>query len=264
MFEVKAYPPVKPDKIADLVDAVNAAIQSVKNVYSAVAEYERNANRFKGKSAYSRFNINRWDNIETMTKLLHAEAWRYLLERFEPFMSASERNNWENEIEKGRTPEFTESAAIETMRSFIERTPDNIIERIKECFESIKPKWKTEYKTNQKNQFKIGKKHIVTFAVGSWGNYLTVHGEKFFHSLDLAFSLLDGKGVPKYPNDLVTILKTALHENKDKLETEYFKFKIYQNGNAHIEFKRMDLVSELNRIGSGGKLELNKGVENVD
>jgi len=253
--------PVKPDKIADMVDAVNNSIQAAKDVFEATERFDRHIQHIKGKSAYSRFGINRWDKMERLEKKINAEGWRYLLERFEPFMSGSELQKWENDIAKGDVPEFTHKAAMETMRSFIERTPENVTARIQECFEAIKPKWKTEYKTNQKNQFKISKKHIVTYAVGSWGNNLTVYGEKFFHSIDLAFNLLDGRGVPKYPNDLGTVLRTAIHESKDVLETEYFKFKVYGNGNIHVEFKRMDLVDSLNRIGSGGKFELNKGVE---
>ena len=248
--------PVKPDKIADMVKAVNGAIQAAKNVYAAVGEYENKISRFHGKSAYSRFNINRWDNIDRMTKQIHAEAWKYLLERFEPFMASSELLEWERTIEKGDTPEFTQELAIETMCSFINRTPDDITNKIKECFESLRPRWKSDYKTNLNNKFMVGKKHIETLAVDHWGRNLSRHGEKFFHGLDLAFNLLDGKGVPKYPDDLGTVLRGSLHEDKTAMENKYFKFKFYQNGNIHVEFKQLDLLKQLNLIGSGGKLEL--------
>jgi hypothetical protein len=34
-------------------------------------------------------------------------------------------------------------------------------------------------------------------------------------------------------------------------ESEYFRFKVYGNGNVHLELKRMDLVDEINRQCGG-------------
>ena len=254
---------VKPDKIADTVEAVQQAIEAAAGVYAAVERYETKSAKFHGKSASTRFNNYRWDNMDRITKQLHAEGWAYLLKRFEPFMSGSEKAEWEKLIERGDTPELTQEAAIETMRAFIDRTPENITARIRECFESMRPWAYEDLKTNKANAFRIGKRYIKHGALYSYCRSLTLYGEKFFGSLDLAFNLLDGKGVPKYPHDLCTFIRDALHERKLKFENDYFKFKRYENGNIHIEFKRMDLVDRLNRIGSGGKFELDKGVENV-
>jgi hypothetical protein len=38
-------------------------------------------------------------------------------------------------------------------------------------------------------------------------------------------------------------------------ETKYFKVKWFKKGTLHIEFKRLDLLSELNRIGGGNRLK---------
>ena len=42
--------PVKPDKIADMVDAVNNSIQAAKAVFEAAEMFDRQIHRFKGKS----------------------------------------------------------------------------------------------------------------------------------------------------------------------------------------------------------------------
>lgn len=34
-------------------------------------------------------------------------------------------------------------------------------------------------------------------------------------------------------------------------KSEYFRFRVYRNGNVHLELKRMDLVAEINRRCGG-------------
>jgi hypothetical protein len=34
-------------------------------------------------------------------------------------------------------------------------------------------------------------------------------------------------------------------------ESEYFRFKVYGNGNVHLELKRLDLIAEINRQCGG-------------
>jgi len=43
-------------------------------------------------------------------------------------------------------------------------------------------------------------------------------------------------------------LVDAINTSNGTGETEYFKFKACKNGNLHLEFKRMDLVSKLNQL----------------
>jgi len=66
--------------------------------------------------------------------------------------------------------------------------------------------------------------------------------------IDKVFYALDGKGIPPGYN---TPLVDAINNTPTSVghgETEYFKFKCYQNNNLHLNFKRMDLVKKLNRI----------------
>ena len=72
---------------------------------------------------------------------------------------------------------------------------------------------------------------------------------RIFVALDNVFHRLNGKGTPKYPDDLVTCLSEKIRNKAAVAETPYFRCKWYLNGNLHVEFLRLDLLKELNHIG---------------
>ncbi len=89
------------------------------------------------------------------------------------------------------------------------------------------------------------------------------HREQQFRILDNAFALMDGKGAIKsYCGELadsITVTTRIDKTNPEHIpsmngETTYFKWKVFGNGNLHLEFKRMDLLQTLNEIGGAGML----------
>jgi hypothetical protein len=75
------------------------------------------------------------------------------------------------------------------------------------------------------------------------------HRQKELHAIDGVFHLLDGKGpIKTYTGPLETAIQNA---EEGKGETDYFKFKCQKNHNLHLEFKRLDLVKELNLLATG-------------
>jgi hypothetical protein len=86
---------------------------------------------------------------------------------------------------------------------------------------------------------------------------LNYRAEPFYRALEASFCLLDGKVPPKYPGDAVTAIREALNGGAVAGETEYFRWKAFQNGNMHLEFKRADLLERLNVVGGRGQPGLN-------
>jgi hypothetical protein len=64
------------------------------------------------------------------------------------------------------------------------------------------------------------------------------------------FHQLDGKRPPDPQAGLVAKIDIADRAGVRECETEYFKCKWFQNGNLHLQFKRLDLLKEFNRIGA--------------
>ncbi len=73
-------------------------------------------------------------------------------------------------------------------------------------------------------------------------------------AMDNVFHMLDGKGIPPgYNGPLITAINQTGPEGKG--QTDYFKFALYAgNGNMHLEFRRIDLVDQLNSVAGGGAL----------
>jgi hypothetical protein len=62
------------------------------------------------------------------------------------------------------------------------------------------------------------------------------------------FHVLDGKQPPTHLNDAGHVVGHASHQHAGECDTDYFRFKLYQNGNLHVVFKRPDLVAKANKI----------------
>lgn len=104
--------------------------------------------------------------------------------------------------------------------------------------------------------FKVGSRIILTYAFSSMGGGLD-YGRVRDQLIDIerAFRILDGDGIPSDRN--FTRGVHALDNDRrgghwgpkqSETETEYFLIRGYKNGNAHLWFRRDDLVEKVNRI----------------
>ena len=186
-------------------------------------------------------------------------AWQYILDQtgLNKFMTEKRRNELYSQIERGELPPLTVENIHGTLQGLAGKVNGLLEESIREIFDWLRPShdWGVgALKTNKR--FSVGPKVVIGWAVergyGRHGGFqFQYRSEARFNSLANTFSLLDGKGVQKYPSDYLTKCKEAMHEGAHSFENEYFICKFYMNGNMHIQFKRMDLLAELNRIGGG-------------
>jgi hypothetical protein len=114
--------------------------------------------------------------------------------------------------------------------------------------------WNKAYKTN--NTPGIGHKVILHWLKerDKWGFTpgIAYHYRESFNRVERAFKYLDGKPLDdNYNSDIVAAIETQGYQG----ETKYFRWMGYENGNIHLEFKRMDLVQKLNAIFGGMNLE---------
>lgn len=186
---------------------------------------------------------------------IKGNAWSFLLERsgvFE-FCSIKQRDEINSQMnDEKNLPDFT----LENIQAWFESYSLNIDklfeDSIKEIFDWLKP-WKREtYKTN--NREIIGKKVIKDWMFENvWADKMSLcyAQEKYLQALDNSFHLMDGKGISKYPGNLVTAIKEACTRNVRFCETEYFTVKWYKKGTMHLEFKRLDLLEKVNAKAGG-------------
>lgn len=172
------------------------------------------------------------------------------------FCSIKQRDEIHSQMEDEKNlPDFT----LDNIQSWFESYALNVDklfeDSIKEIFDWLRP-WKREtYKTNNKEI--IGEKVIKDWMFENvWEDKMSLvyRNDKYLQALDNVFHLMDGKGVAKYPGNLVTAIKEACSQNNRSCETEYFICKWYKKGTLHIEFKRMDLLEKVNSKAGGMNL----------
>jgi hypothetical protein len=186
---------------------------------------------------------------------MRGAAWRYLVGRAEikKLASIKRANEIDDMLAKPETlPEITIENVTGWVESLNEQSKRFLQEAAVEVYEWLRPSC-GGYKTN--NAFKIGKRVVLTYMVerpwSGGGMRVRYDSEDRLRALDNVFHLLDGKGLsPTYGGELADAIRfTSAGEFG---ETTFFRFRPFGNGNLHVEFKRPDLVQQLNAIGGKG------------
>lgn len=251
---------IQMQSIDSIVSSYHYAVEKIHSAYDELKMARDTISKaLGGKDLWHTLAVTMSDNRESVLKSLLESSWRYIIEQTGVKNVMTEKRNMElkAQFRDGDLPEFTFEAVISMLDSLRSDVGTMMRESVKEVFETLRP-CLSKYKTN--TEFAVGKKAILEYIFYVWKGptWHDVHFEEdsqTLTTLDNVFHLLDGKGVAKYPTDLKTVVKQT-HANKEwKCETEYFKCKWFKKGSFHIEFKRLDLVDELNKIAGGTRLK---------
>ena len=201
------------------------------------------------------------DCVARMTRT----AWRVIVERLElrRVMSIKRWTELDRELDKGTLPAITEENVYTFAKQYADSFGAMMRESVVEVFEWLRPgrhSAAAKYKTN--SQLEIPKKVILPYIVERadkrWRfdrfkvNY---NRQQELTAMERVFSMLDGQG--EILDTYKSALEMAINEsfpNDGKGETTYFRFRVFENGNMHIEFKRLDLLKQFNQIAGGGRL----------
>jgi hypothetical protein len=194
--------------------------------------------------------------IEEVTERIRSDMWQYVLKqtRVEEMCSNRQKSEFDRQVSAKELPELTEANVARLLENLGANLPDMLEEAIKEVYDWLRPRsWVGQFKTN--DAFKVGRKVIrscvMTRRYGG-GFAVEYHAEQPLQALDNVFHLMDGKGVARAPGNLLTAIGQAGQVTHTQgCETDYFKCKWYGKGTLHIEFKRLDLVDELNKRAGG-------------
>jgi hypothetical protein len=196
---------------------------------------------------------------KAVRRVLKLWAWRALAQmtNMTQLMTAADNRRLEEQLQNPESlPEVTAANISAWADTLVERLPELSRDAIAEAWRILCPP-QSRYKTNQRNEG-IGRKMIVTWWFVQYHGVGTLYEgssmSEQVQAVDKAFHLLDGKGLPKYPGDLLTAIREAMRSSRRcgfAGESEYVRFKVYGNGNVHLELKRLDLVAEINRQCGG-------------
>jgi len=247
-------------KTRDLVAAYQGMVKSVEEIYRLLGEIKQAFKVYLGGSIFPceicghrPFIHGTARDLERSKEEILASCWGQIFHRIRNFLPASEIAIIERQIEGKTVPPFTEEEIAKITFSFVSRGEEFKKKMLEGVFNYLRPPG-SGLKTNDRSA--IDEKAIIRHVIDRNEYYcsLSVYHRDRLWDMDKVFHLLDGKGMPKYPGNLVAVLDQAVMDICQTVETEYFACKWFLNGNLHIRFKRMDLVTEINRIAGGDKL----------
>jgi hypothetical protein len=188
--------------------------------------------------------------LDLITREVDKGAWSYLLTQsgLRTFMDATARQKWDEEVHKGQVPELT-PANVDATFSTLHGCRGDMFERgVIACFRRLS--W--DYKTNQ--PFKFGKRIILGYLFTIYGHgmsrsmHLRHHASDELDDLLRVFHLLDGRPEPDHRQGMWHQISAAVDARRDEWDGAYFHVRWFLKGSAHVTFKRLDLVDELNAI----------------
>ncbi|KVD76687.1 hypothetical protein WS62_31800 [Burkholderia sp. ABCPW 14] len=177
-----------------------------------------------------------------MVRIIDIRGWDYLLSQsgLRTFMDSKAREQWSNQIAEGDVPELT-AANIEATFTQLYGARGDMFERgVLECFRQLS--W--NYKSNE--PFRFSRRIILKYLFS--GGFLNYRATDKLDDLIRVFFVLDGKPEPDHRHGAHVLVAGDRQSRRTEAENDYFHLRWFKNGNAHLTFKRPNLVEQMNRI----------------
>lgn len=212
-------------------------------------------------------------NPETIIPLIRQHIWRQLIDRMEirKVCSMKRVQEIDEQLKDAKNlPEITEATVMAMLETELNNIGETLKGLVKEVFDALRPSpdgyLVKDLKTHAANMYEIQERLVIGWAVergygGTWrvkysGSTSHYSAETKIRCLSNVMCMLDGQPLPSTHYGPLYDAINALPKELNSGECEYFEFRCFKNGNLHLRFKRLDLLAELNRVGSGGEPRL--------
>lgn len=189
--------------------------------------------------------------LEAVRRSVDRSVWNHLLAStgLDTLMDKTARDDFRAQCEKDPPPATAENCHA-TMSQLL-GDADLIFKRgIATAFSRLDRRFRSH------DGFKVGARMVLSncFGVDGWWNHWAKHDETLI-DVERAVYLLDGKAPPMRDGGIVGAIKLAketaganFRAASFEASTEYFRAKVFKNGNAHLWFTRDDIVDRINLL----------------
>jgi hypothetical protein len=221
-------------EIERITQALDATVPDHTGAHYRLAKI-LSGGRYEGPS----LTDDRW--LPHATASLDAALWDLLLHRsgLRSFMDAKAREEWDQAIEKLKTPPLTEANITATFAQLHASRSDLFERGVVALFRALS--W--DFKTNLPHRF--GPRIIVRHVLDTWG-HVDWRTSNTLDDLLRAFHILDNQPEPDHRLGVANRLRGRV-AGEDLIDP-YFRVRTFKNGNGHLHFLRQDLVDRLNHI----------------
>lgn len=189
---------------------------------------------------------SRDDYMATARRIIDTDVWSHIIAitDLERLMDKKAKDQFRQQLVDD-PPEVTEDNVFATLETFI-LDADTIFKRgIAECFSNLDRRFRSH------DGWEIGSRIILSYAFDShgWWNYHRNHQDTFA-DIERVFRTL-GDNPAQYCEityRLDEARRGTFGPRQSHIETQYFTIRAYKNGNAHVWFKRDDLLEKVNQL----------------
>ncbi len=189
------------------------------------------------------------DFLATARKVVDRRMWATLVEitDLERLMDKKAKDDLHRQLQE-EVPEATEENIFATLQQLM-LDADTIFKRgIANCFSTLDRRFRSH------DGWKIGNRVILSNAFNEWGHWNHYSSQRdTLHDIDRTFNVLDGRDNPHLVGGIVAAVERSRRDGgfkrrQSECESDYFKIRCFKNGNAHVWFKRDDLVEKVNKL----------------
>lgn len=180
-------------------------------------------------------------------KMIDTDVWAHVIKitALETLMDKKAKDQLNQEL-LTNPPEATVDNIMATLQQFM-ADADTIFKRgIAECFSALDRRFKSH------DGWKIGGRVVLTRAFDEHGHWSYHSNQRdTIRDIERTFLVLDGKKPGEYGGLVEQVDKDrgrTWGRRQGFTETEYFRVRSFMNGNAHVWFKRDDLLQRVNQL----------------
>jgi 2-polyprenyl-3-methyl-5-hydroxy-6-metoxy-1,4-benzoquinol methylase len=184
--------------------------------------------------------------IEEMTRATDQAMWDHLMRAtdLERLMDRQARDEWRKSL-KDNPPPATEANVYATLTNLVAQSGHIFRRGIATAFRGLDRRFRSH------DGFKLGARIVLENALSEFGcwNHYRLHDETL-RDVERAFAELDGQRQPERAAGIVGKIDEvrSTQARPVVVESDYFRVRIFKNGNIHIWFRRDDLVRKVNRV----------------
>ncbi|MGN8119958.1 DUF4942 domain-containing protein [Labrys sp. 22185] len=186
--------------------------------------------------------------MKTARTLTDRDVWAHLvgITDLERLMDKKAKDALHQQLQED-PPEVTAENIIATLEQFALDAGMIFRRGIAEAFSNLDRRFRSH------DGWKVGSRVILSYAFNEWGSWNYNRNQRdTIQDIERTFMVLEGKALPPSYAGLIGAIEESRRgrsgARQSEVETEYFKVRCYKNGNAHLWFKREDLVREVNKL----------------
>lgn len=185
----------------------------------------------------------------TARKVVDRRMWASLIEitDLEKLMDKQAKDELRKQLLE-HPPEATEENIYATLQTFAADAGTIFKRGIANCFSKLDRRFRSH------DGWKIGSRVVLTYAFDEWGSWSYGRNHRdTLHDIDRTFHVMDGGKTPEVYGGIVAAIEESRRgggfgRRQSECESDYFKIRCFKNGNAHVWFKRDDLVEKVNKL----------------